>query len=45
MMAGKHRIVAGSVSNKAQVAAANVLSDPALAAQHGKQSKPGSADD
>jgi uncharacterized protein len=45
MMAGKHRIVAGSASNKAQVAAANVLSDPALAAQHGKQSKPGSADD
>lgn len=43
MMAGEHRVVAGSVTNKAQVAAANVLPDPALAAQHRKQSEPGSA--
>jgi short-subunit dehydrogenase len=44
MMAGKHRVVAGSVKNKAQVAAANVVPDPALAAQHRRMSEPGSAD-
>jgi short-subunit dehydrogenase len=45
MMAGKDRVVAGSVKNKVQVAAANLLPDPALAAQHRKMSEPGSADD
>jgi short-subunit dehydrogenase len=44
MMAGKDRVVAGSFKNKAQVAAANVLPDTALAAQHRKMSEPGSAD-
>jgi short-subunit dehydrogenase len=44
MMAGEHRVVAGSMRNKAQVASANVLPDPALAAQHRRQSEPGSAD-
>lgn len=44
MMAGKHRVVAGSVRNKAQVAAADVVPDPALAAQHRKMSEPGSAE-
>jgi short-subunit dehydrogenase len=44
MMAGKDRVVAGSFMNKAQVAASNVLSDKALAAQHRKMSEPGSAD-
>lgn len=44
MMAGKDRVVAGSPKNKAQVAAANVLPDPALAAQHRKLTEPGSAD-
>ncbi len=44
MMAGKHRVVAGSAKNKAQVAAANVMPDPALAAQHRRMSEPGSAE-
>ena len=44
MMAGEHRVVAGSMSNKAQVAAANVVPDPVLAAQHRRQSEPGSAE-
>jgi short-subunit dehydrogenase len=44
MMAGKDRVVAGSFMNKAQVAAANVLPDKTLAAQHRKMSEPGSAD-
>ncbi len=43
MMAGEHRVIAGSASNKAQVAAANLVPDPALAALHRKQSEPGSA--
>jgi short-subunit dehydrogenase len=44
MMAGKDHVVAGSFKNKAQVAAAKVLPDTALAAQHRKMSEPGSAD-
>jgi short-subunit dehydrogenase len=43
MMAGEHRVVAGSTSNKAQVATANMVPDPVLAAQHRRQSEPGSA--
>jgi short-subunit dehydrogenase len=44
MMAGKHRIVAGSVSNKAQSAAAGVLPEQVKARQHAKQTEPGSAE-
>lgn len=44
MMAGKDRVVAGSFMNKAQVAAAKVLPDKAMAAQHRKMSEPGSAE-
>ena len=44
MMAGKDRVVAGSMKNKAQVAAAKVLPDKAMAAQHRKMSEPGSAE-
>jgi uncharacterized protein len=36
-------VVAGSVKNKARVGLANVLSDPAVAAMHARQSAPGSA--
>lgn len=43
MMAGKDRVVAGSLKNKVQVAAANVLPGTTLAAQHRKMSEPGSA--
>lgn len=43
MMSGEHRVIAGSMSNKAQVAAAAVTPDPVLAAQHRKLSEPGSA--
>jgi short-subunit dehydrogenase len=44
MMAGKDRVVAGSFRNKAQVAAAKVLPDKAMAAQHRTMSEPGSAE-
>lgn len=44
MMAGKDHIVAGSVKNKAQVGAAKVLPDTAIAAAHAKMSEPGSGD-
>ncbi|HEY7505196.1 MAG TPA: SDR family NAD(P)-dependent oxidoreductase [Gemmatimonadales bacterium] len=44
MMAGKHRIVAGSVSNKVQSAAAGVLPEQVKARQHAKQTEPGSAE-
>jgi len=43
MMAGKDHVVAGSIKNKAQVAAAKVLPDPAVSAAHAKLSEPGSA--
>src|SRR6266511_4709449 len=42
LMAGKDKVVAGSVRNKAQAASARVMPDPAKAAMHGKLSEPGS---
>jgi len=42
LMAGKDHVVAGSVKNKAQVAAANLMPDRATAAAHGAMAKPGS---
>jgi uncharacterized protein len=45
LMAGKDHIVAGSLLNKAQVAASQVVADKAVAAIHGKVAKPGSGDD
>jgi short-subunit dehydrogenase len=44
LSAGKDHVVAGSAKNKAQVAAAKVLPNTAMAAIHGRQSKPGSGD-
>ena len=44
LMAGKHRVVAGSTTNKLQSAMAHVLPEQVKAAQHGKQLEPGSAD-
>src|SRR6266542_4314618 len=41
LMAGKDKVVAGSVRNKAQAASARVMPDPAKAAMHGKLSEPG----
>jgi hypothetical protein len=43
-MAGKHRIVAGSVKNKMQSAMAHVLPEQVKARQHGKMAEPGSAE-
>ena len=43
LMAGKDHIVAGSLMNKVQAAAAHVLPDPVAAAAHRKLSEPGSA--
>ncbi len=45
LMAGKDHVVAGSVKNKAQALAANVLPDPAASAIHAGMTKPSSADD
>ena len=45
LMAGKDHIVAGSLLNKAQVAASQVIADKAVAAIHGKIAKPGSGED
>lgn len=45
LMAGKDHIVAGSLKNKAQVAAAQVMADKAVAAVQGRMTKPGSGDD
>jgi len=45
LFAGKDHVVAGSVKNKAQVAAAKVLPDPAMASIHGRMSEPGSGND
>jgi short-subunit dehydrogenase len=44
MMAGKDHVVAGSKKNKAQVVAATVLPDKAVAATHAKLSEPGSGE-
>ncbi|MDQ0379452.1 SDR family NAD(P)-dependent oxidoreductase [Amycolatopsis thermophila] len=44
MMAGKDKVVAGSVRNKVQATAARAVPDPAKAALHRKMSEPGSAD-
>lgn len=44
MMAGEHRVVAGSVSNKVQSAASRVLPEQVKARQHAKQTEPGSAE-
>jgi hypothetical protein len=41
-MAGKDHVIAGSFKNRAQVAAATVMPDRAVAAAHGKLSEPGS---
>jgi uncharacterized protein len=43
LMAGKDHIVAGSLKNKLQDAAAQVMPEPAKAAAHRKLSEPGSA--
>jgi short-subunit dehydrogenase len=40
LMAGKSQVVAGSVKNKAQVAAAKLMPDQARAAVHAKMTKP-----
>jgi short-subunit dehydrogenase len=42
MMAGKHRVVAGSVKNKAQVASGRVMPETAKAATQARQTEPGS---
>jgi short-subunit dehydrogenase len=44
LMAGRHRVVAGSVSNKVQTAAARVLPEQMKARQHGRMTEPGSAE-
>ena len=43
MMAGKHRVVAGSMTNKVQSAMSRVLPEQAKARQHAKLTEPGSA--
>ncbi|OLE28425.1 MAG: oxidoreductase [Actinobacteria bacterium 13_1_20CM_3_71_11] len=42
LMAGKDKVVAGSVKNKVQATTARAMPDPAKAAMHGKLSEPGS---
>jgi hypothetical protein len=42
-MAGKDHIVAGSLKNKLQAAAAHVVPDPAVAEMHRSMAEPGSA--
>jgi short-subunit dehydrogenase len=42
LMAGKHHVVAGSLKNKAQVAAAHVMPEPVKAKTHGRLTEPGS---
>jgi short-subunit dehydrogenase len=44
LMAGKHRVVAGSLTNKVQSALSRVLPEQAKAQQHRKQTEPGSAE-
>jgi hypothetical protein len=41
-MAGKDKVVAGSVKNRVQDAAAQVMPESARAAMHAKQARPGS---
>ena len=43
LMAGKDHVVAGSMKNRLQDAAAQVLSEPAKAAMHRRETEPGSA--
>lgn len=43
LMAGKERVVGGSLKNKAQVAASKVLPDSAKAEKHREMAEPGSA--
>jgi hypothetical protein len=43
LMAGKDHIVAGSLKNKLQAAAAHVVPDPAVAEMHRSMAEPGSA--
>ena len=43
LMAGKDKVVAGSVKNKVQAAAARAVPEPAKAAMHGRLAEPGSA--
>jgi uncharacterized protein len=43
LMAGKDKVVAGSIRNKVQAAAARAMPDPAKAAMHGRLAEPGSA--
>jgi short-subunit dehydrogenase len=45
LMSGDEQVVAGSLLNKAQVAASRVLPDAAMAELHRKQAEPGSADE
>ena len=45
LMAGKERVVAGSLKNKLQVAAARVLPDRAAAQMHRRMAEPGSGED
>ncbi|WP_308267747.1 SDR family NAD(P)-dependent oxidoreductase [Yinghuangia soli] len=45
LMAGKAKVVAGSLKTKAQAAAAAVLPDSTKAQMHRKMAEPGSADD
>lgn len=45
LMAGEDKVVAGMAKNKLTAAASRVLPDEAKAAQQGKMSKPGSADE
>jgi uncharacterized protein len=42
MMAGRDRVVAGSLKNTAQVAAATMLPEPTKAALHAQKTEPGS---
>jgi uncharacterized protein len=45
LLAGEHRVVAGSLPNKAQVVASKVSSEPTRAKVHGRMSKPGSGNE
>ena len=44
LMAGKHRVVTGSFTNKVQSAMGRVLPEQAKAQQHRKLTEPGSAE-
>lgn len=45
LMAGKDHIVAGAFKNKMQAVMSNIMPEPAKAAQHAKQTEPGSGHD